>query len=74
MMEQSQASVYQSDFVLIAGSDHIIIISRSARTRNKPDSRHASSIDIVPERKERIRTEGDLVHLSDPLFSISLNE
>ena len=73
-MEQSYSSECHCHVVLVASHDNMIVPDRSARLGNVSHTALFSSLDVVTEWEESVRTKANACVLCKPFLLFSLSE
>ena len=68
MMEQTDAGERHHDAILVAGLNDIVIANRAARLCDVSDTGLLCALDVVAEREECVRTDGDAGLRCNPCF------
>lgn len=72
MVKEAKSRMNQYDIVLVASMDDLFVTRGSTRACNVLGTKLASAVDVVPERKEGVRGDSDIVQFFQPLAPLLL--
>lgn len=72
VVEESEARVDETDLVLVAGSDDVVVANGSSRVSQVLYPELTGTVDVVPEGEEGIGAHGDSRQLGEPFLALFL--